>query len=254
MPRILFTVEYLGTRLSGWQRQSNAPSVQQHIEQALEKIFKQRIILEGAGRTDAGVHALAQRAHADVPFEIPERGLLLGLNTLLPDDIRIKAAKEVDDDFHCRFHAKRKTYLYQIWNGSTVSVFHKETHAFVPTPLDVPLMQAAADALVGKHDFQSFTVPEPEVTSTWRTIETIEIIDSHPRIQIRVSANGFLRYMVRRIAGLLIQIGTGAMPVTATRAALEPSFAESRWTAAANGLILETVSYPAAGEPLPEKP
>lgn len=254
MSRVLFTIEYLGTRLSGWQRQSNAPSVQQHIEEALEKIFKQPVIIEGAGRTDAGVHALAQRAHADLPFHIPHRGLLLGINTLLPEDIRIKSVSETADDFHCRFHARIKTYLYQIWNGTTVSVFHKETHAFVPSKLDVAAMKEAAVALVGKHDFRSYTVPEPEVTSTWRTIHAIEVSDRRPRVEIRVSANGFLRYMVRRITGLLIQIGTGAMPVSATRNALEPSFAESRWTAPANGLILENVSYPAEGESLPDKP
>lgn len=254
MPRVLFTIEYLGTRYSGWQRQINAPSIQQHLEEALEATFKQPIAVEGAGRTDSGVHALAQRAHADVPFHIPERGLILGLNTILPDDIRIKAAREVPDDFHCRFHAKTKTYLYQIWNGQTVSVFHKETHAFVTRPLDVDAMKDAAHALVGKHDFRSFSVPEPEVTSTWRTISSVEVSDRRPRVQIRVSANGFLRYMVRRIAGLLIQIGTGAMPVRSVAAALEPTFAESRWTAPANGLVLESVVYPAAGEPLPEKP
>jgi len=254
MPRVLFTIEYLGTRFSGWQRQINAPSIQQHVEEALESTFKQRVVLEGAGRTDAGVHALAQHAHADVPFSIPERGLVLGLNTLLPDDIRIKAVRQVADDFHCRFHAKTKTYLYQIWNGTTVSVFHKETHAFIPRPLDVERMQTAARALVGRHDFQCFTVPEPEVTSTWRTISSIEVVDRKPRVEIRVSANGFLRYMVRRIAGLLIQIGTGAMPEGAVAQALEPTFAESRWTAPANGLVLESITYPEAGEPPPEKP
>lgn len=254
MLRVLFTVEYLGTRFSGWQRQTNAPSIQQHLEEALEKTFKVPVVIEGAGRTDAGVHALAQRAHADVPFSIPERGLVLGLNTLLPDDIRVKAAREVAPDFHCRFHAKTKTYLYQIWNGPTVSVFHKETHAFVPRPLDVDAMQDAGRALVGHHDFRSFSVPEPEVTSTWRTMSAVEVCDRRPRLQIRVSANGFLRYMVRRIAGLLIQIGTGAMPADATAAALEPTFAESRWTAPANGLVLEDVSYPTSGEQVPIKP
>jgi tRNA pseudouridine38-40 synthase len=254
MPRVLFTIEYLGTRFSGWQRQANAPSIQQHVEEALESLYKEAVTIEGAGRTDAGVHALAQRAHADVPFHIPERGLVLGLNTLLPDDIRIKTVHEVADDFHCRFHAKTKTYLYQIWNGSTVSVFHKETHAFVPRTLNVSAMNDAAQAIAGRHDFRAFTVPEPEVTSTWRTVSSIEVTDRRPRVQIRVSANGFLRYMVRRIAGLLIQIGTGAMPISAVRDALEPTFAESRWTAPSNGLVLETVVYPAAGEPLPEKP
>jgi len=107
--RILFTLQYLGTRYAGWQTQTNAVGVQQVVEAALAKLFGAPMRVEGAGRTDAGVHARAQRAHADVPFEIPTRGLILGINDLLPHDIRVTAAERVADDFHCRFEAKAKT-------------------------------------------------------------------------------------------------------------------------------------------------
>ncbi len=243
MPRILLTLEYLGTRYSGWQRQANAISVQEVVENALSEIFKQPIRVEGAGRTDAGVHALAQRAHADVPFVIPERGLVLGLNTHLPHDIRLHAAIQISDEFHCRFRAKRKTYLYQIWSHRVASVFFEPTHAHVPRELDTSLMREAASALVGHHDFRSFTVADPAVDSTWRTIESIEVCDRTPRVQIRVTADGFLRYQVRRIAGLLIEIGHAQIPVSRAIEALEPTFSKSRWTAEAKGLVLERVEY-----------
>src|SRR5437867_12606934 len=130
--RLLFTLQYLGTRYAGWQRQANALAVQQVVEEALGKMFGgPPIRVEGAGRTDSRVHARAQRAHADVPFDIGDRGLILGLNDLLPHDIRITAAEKVADDFHCRFVAKTKSYSYQIWNGSVADVFAFETHAHV---------------------------------------------------------------------------------------------------------------------------
>src|SRR5205823_2130276 len=147
--RILFTLQYLGTRYAGWQTQTNAVGVQQVVEAALTKLFGAPVRIEGAGRTDAGVHARAQRAHADVPFEIPTRGLILGANDLLPHDIRVVEAERVADDFHCRFAAKSKTYRYQIWNAPIADVFAFVTHAHVAQALDVARMQSAARALIG---------------------------------------------------------------------------------------------------------
>src|SRR5436190_1195601 len=191
--RYLFTLQYLGTRYAGWQRQANAIAIQQIVEEALSRMFGAPIHFEGAGRTDSGVHARAQRAHADLPFEIGDRGLLLGLNDLLPHDIRVTSLERVADDFHCRFKAKTKTYVYRIWNDPVADVFAHETHAHV--------------------------------------------------VQIRVSADGFLRYMVRRIAGSLIEIGRGKIEPGALVAALEPSFREARWTAPAKGLVLWEIAY-----------
>jgi tRNA pseudouridine38-40 synthase len=135
--RVLLTLQYLGTHYGGWQLQANAASVQQVLEDALARMFGENIRVHGAGRTDAGVHAEAQRAHADVPFEIPSRGLILGLNQLLPHDVRITAADVVADDFHARFDAKGKTYAYRIWNAEVADVFATATHAYVAQSLDV---------------------------------------------------------------------------------------------------------------------
>src|SRR5438093_986687 len=145
--------------------QANAVGVQQVVESALSTMYQTPIRIEGAGRTDAGVHARAQRAHADVSFEIPTRGLILGLNDLLPHDVRVVEAERVADDFHCRFAAKSKTYRYQIWNAPVADVFASETHAHVAQALDVARMQSAARALIGEHDFRAFTVASPEVTT-----------------------------------------------------------------------------------------
>src|SRR5262245_19161434 len=141
--RVLFTIQYLGTRYAGWQWQENALSVQQVFEEALEKMFHEPVRVHGAGRTDAGVHAIAQRAHADVPFDIPPRGLVLGINQLLPHDVRVARVEQVADDFHARFAAKAKTYEYLIWNAEFADVFAQETHAHVAQKLDVARMHEA---------------------------------------------------------------------------------------------------------------
>ena len=241
--RYLFTLQYLGTRYAGWQRQANAIAVQQVVEEALSKMAGAPVHVEGAGRTDSGVHARAQRAHADVPIEIGDRGLLLGLNDLLPHDIRVLALERVADDFHCRYEAKTKTYLYQIWNDSVADAFAYETHAHVAQPLDEKVMHGTAQCLVGKHDFRAFTVMTPEVSSTCRTIASVDVTREAQVVRIRVTADGFLRYMVRRIAGSLIEIGRGKIDPGAMAAALEPSFREARWTAPAKGLVLWEIAY-----------
>ncbi|HYC62569.1 MAG TPA: tRNA pseudouridine(38-40) synthase TruA [Thermoanaerobaculia bacterium] len=234
--RLLLTIQYLGTRYGGWQLQAGTPSVQGVLEDALERMFQQPIRVHGAGRTDAGVHAEAQRAHADVPFEIPPRGLVLGLNQILPHDVRVTAAESVADDFHARFRATGKTYAYRIWNAEVADVFAAETHAHVAQPLDVDTMHTAAQQLVGTHDFKLFTVAEPEVSSTVRTIESISVAREGERVILTVSADGLLRSMVRRIAGSLIEIGRGKVASAAM-------FDQARWTAPAKGLVLVEVRY-----------
>jgi tRNA pseudouridine38-40 synthase len=234
--RVLLTIQYLGTRYGGWQSQTNAVAVQQVIEEALEKIYGQFIRVHGAGRTDAGVHAFAQHAHADVPFDIPSRGLVRGMNQLLPPDLRITRAANVADDFHARFDAKGKTYEYRIWNDEVADVFAFETHAHVPQKLDVDAMTRAAQKLVGTHDFKAFTVADPEVQTTVRTISGVEVRGEGAAIIITVSADGFLRSMVRRIAGSLIEVGRGKLSE-------DELFVEARWTAPARGLVLRDIRY-----------
>lgn len=235
--RILLTLQYLGTRYGGWQLQATTPSVQQIVEEALARLFQlQEIRIHGAGRTDAGVHAAAQRAHADVPFEIPTRGLILGMNQILPHDIRVVTVETVADDFHARFDATGKTYAYRIWNAEVADVFAAETHAHVAQALDVDVMNEAAQVLVGTHDFKVFTVADPEVSSTIRTIDAISVVRDGARVTLTASADGFLRSMVRRIAGSLIEIGRGKL-------AKDALLGEARWTAPAKGLMLLEVRY-----------
>lgn len=208
------------------------------VEEALGKIFGAPVRIHGAGRTDAGVHALAQRAHFDAPFEIPPRGLCLGMNQLLPHDVRVTRVESVADGFHARFSAKAKTYEYRIWNDEVMDVFAFETHAHVAKRLDAEAMHAAAQQLVGTHDFKVFTVADPEVESTVRTIASIGVVRASgvPSISITVTADGFLRSMVRRIAGSLIEVGRGKLDPQAL-------FEEARWTAPAKGLVLKEIRY-----------
>lgn len=234
--RFLLTIQYLGTRYGGWQTQTNAVAVQQVIEEALQTLFAEPVRIHGAGRTDAGVHAAGQRAHFDAPFVIPPRGLVLGLNQLLPHDIRVTHAEEVPGDFHARFSAHAKTYEYRIWNAGVADVFASETHAHVAKKLDHVAMHLAAQQLVGTHDYKAFTVAEPEVSSTTRTITSIAVEREGDAIRISVTADGFLRSMVRRIAGSLIEIGRGKL-------ATDALFAEARWTAPAKGLVLREIRY-----------
>jgi len=234
--RVLLTLQYLGTRYAGWQSQTNATAIQDVVETALAKMFGTSIRIEGAGRTDAGVHARGQRAHADVPFAIDARGFRQGINNLLPHDIRVTEIETVADDFHCRFAAKLKSYVYLLWNAETADVFADQTHAHVPQPLDEVRMRDAAQSLAGHHDFAAFTVISPEVSSTERTITAIDVVRDGNAIAISVTADGFLRYMVRRIAGSLIEIGRG-------KVAPEAIWHEARWTAPAKGLTLWEVRY-----------
>ncbi len=241
--RLLITLQYLGTRYAGWQTQANAVGVQQVVESALSAMYQAPIRIEGAGRTDSGVHARAQRAHADVPLEIAAPGFLMGLNDLLPPDIRVTDVERVAEEFHCRFAAKTKTYVYQIWNGRFADVFTFATHAHVAQRLDERRMRDGAQHLIGKHDFRAFTVAAPEVSSTCRTVESMAVEREGEVVRIHVAADGFLRYMVRRIAGSLIEIGRGKLEGGALQRSLEPAFEEARWTAPAKGLMLWDIAY-----------
>ena len=213
------------------------------VEEALERVFQTPVRVHGAGRTDAGVHALAQRAHADVPFEIPPRGLILGINQVLPPDVRVTHVEPVADDFHARFAAKEKTYEYRIWNAEVEEVFESETHEHVAQALDAEIMHQAVQAIIGEHDFRAFTVADPEVETTVRTVTSAAVTREESAIRITVSADGFLRYMVRRIAGSLIEAGRSRLEGDALARSLESTFEPARWTAPAKGLILREIRY-----------
>ncbi|HEX2120375.1 MAG TPA: tRNA pseudouridine(38-40) synthase TruA, partial [Thermoanaerobaculia bacterium] len=150
--------------------------------------------------------------------------------------VRVTRAEPVADDFHGRFSAKSKTYEYRIWNAEVADVFAAETHAHVARRLDLEAMQAAARTLAGTHDFRAFTVAEPEVESTVRSIQSIDVAREGEVVRITVAADGFLRYMVRRIAGSLIEVGRGRLDAAKL-------FEDARWTAPAKGLLLREIRY-----------
>jgi tRNA pseudouridine38-40 synthase len=217
--------------------------IQQRIEQSLQEMVREPVKLYAAGRTDSGVHAAGQTAHVDLPLSIVGRAVQLGLNDMLPHDIRIVEVREVADTFHARFDALEKSYVYRIWNDRVCDVFHHETFAHVISPLDETRMAAAASSLLGEHDFASYTVAGPEVSSTIRTLRSATVEREGNEVTLTFVADGFLRYMVRRMAGMLIEIGRGKLEVGAAAAALEPTFQESRWTAPSHGLTLQSVTY-----------
>jgi len=209
MRRILFTIQYKGTLYSGWQRQANAPSVQAAIEDAIYTITGERVIIHGSGRTDTGVHAMGQTAHADIEHTISLGRLMTALNAKLSSDISVVNAKEAASDFHARYSAKSKTYLYRLYIDRVGDVFFDGLRHRVLYDLDTATMLTAAKHLKGKHDFASFAASGSSAKTTVRTISNIEIVTKDKEIDILVTADGFLYNMVRIIVAALIKVGCG---------------------------------------------
>lgn len=206
--RVKVIVEYDGTSYSGWQRQINANSIQQTIEECLYKLTNKKIIIHGAGRTDAHVHALGQVFHFD-DDTIPAARYAGALNSKLPHDIRAIGSKQVSDDFHSRFDATGKKYQYKIINQVQPIVLQRNYVWRVYQNLDLRKMEHAASSLLGEHDFASFMAARSFVHTTVRTIRSIDIIKEGNNITIEIIGSGFLRSMVRIIAGTLVQMGAG---------------------------------------------
>ena len=219
MPRILLRVAYDGTAYAGWQRQENGPSIQAALEQALAPLAGGPVTVTGAGRTDAGVHADGQAAHVDLPPGVDPDVVMRATNTRLPADIRVRSAAMAPDDFHARFSALSKTYRYA-WLVSRIGhPLLSRTHWLVTPPLDLAAMAAAAAALSGTHDFAAFQSTGSPVTSTIRTITGVDLgvraaedvglhLADHERIvELELRGDGFLRHMVRAIAGTLLEVG-----------------------------------------------
>jgi tRNA pseudouridine38-40 synthase len=266
MPHFRIVLAYDGTDYVGWQRQANGVSIQGLIEDALAELDGRAVAVAGAGRTDSGVHALGQVAAFTIARALAPDAVLRALNAHLPDDIRVMAAEEVPPSFHPRFDARAKTYRYRIWSGEVISPFERRYAWHVAGPLDADAMRAAAGLLEGKHDFAAFQAAGSDVASTVRDVSVSRISDCGLRIdcglptadrgfpairnpqsallEYEVTGDGFLRHMVRTIAGTLVEIGRGKRPVdwmadvlaSGARAAAGP-------TAPAAGLFLVRVDY-----------
>ena len=244
MPRFKLTIEYAGTRYSGWQIQKNARTVQGEIDRAVGTVSGRRDFeLGGAGRTDAGVHALAQIAHLDVVTKLPPESLRRRLNNELPADINILGAALVPHRFHARHDAVARRYLYQISVRRTA--FAKPFVWWSKDPLDVDRMRTAAQAFVGMRDFKAFAArDEEEAGSTLVLVDRLEIVKDGGLILVAVEGSHFLWKMVRRVVGVLAGIGRGDLEDTeAARLLTSSSDLPARLTAPASGLFLERVYY-----------
>ncbi len=243
MPRYKLTIEYAGTRYSGWQIQKNARTVQGELHRALhDGAGVANPESYGSGRTDAGVHALAQIAHVDVPSPIPPAVLVMRLNDALPHDVNVLDAERVAPRFHARHSAVARSYLYQIALRRTA--FAKPFVWWVREPLDVARMQEAARALVGFGDFRSFADDDPSEKSTTVLVNDIAVVRHGSLILVRVVGSHFLWKMVRRLTGVLVEVGRGGLAVDRVPALMtSDSDLPARLTAPASGLFLERVFY-----------
>lgn len=243
MPRFKLTVEYAGTRYSGWQIQKNARTVQGEIDQAARKVTGRKDFeLYGSGRTDAGVHATAQVAHLDVSTNLPSETLRRRLNDELPADINILSAAVVPHRFHARHDAVARRYLYQVATRRTA--FAKPFVWWVKEPIDLARVRRAANVFVGMHDFSSFAVGEDDEASSLVLLERLEIVEDGGVVLFVIEGSHFLWRMVRRMIGVLVAVGVGDLePEKAASFLAERSGIPARLTAPPSGLFLARVFY-----------
>ena len=248
--RVRLDLAYDGTDFAGWQHQPDRDTIQRRLEAAVRRLYRlapeegTRVV--GAGRTDAGVHAEGQVAHFDALLAIPPAGIRAGLNGLLPDSIRVLAADEAAPDFHARFDATGKTYRYHLLTETAVSPLQTRYAWPVGNGLSREAMEEAAAALVGRHDFRAFfAAPPGEAPRTpVRNISTARLLRRGDRLVFEVAAEGFLRYMVRRMVGTLVAVGRGQLPPDRVDALLrDPELPGPRFRAPAAGLRLYRVHY-----------
>ncbi len=247
--RYKLTISYDGTHYSGWQKQTErVVSIQSLIQKALETVLREKISLLGSGRTDAGVHALAQIAHFSTDATFQEVKLRHSLNSLLPKDIRIHKIESVDDHFHARYSAIGKTYHYHLQTSAVQNPFRRLYALHVPYPLDIPLLKEAANHFVGTHDFSSFANDAKKgaaAKNAIRTIKKLAIIEEENSLRLEFEGSGFLYKMVRNIVGTLLEIATHKMQLKdlpALFAAKDRTRAPM--AAPAHGLFLVKVDYP----------
>jgi tRNA pseudouridine38-40 synthase len=254
MPRYRLTIEYAGTRYSGWQVQKNARTVAGEIERAVEEAAgRPPVELYGSGRTDAGVHALAQVAHLDLSSSWTGRELAQRVNACLPHDIAILDADRVSHKFHARHSAVGRSYLYQVARRKTA--FGKPFVWWVRDPIDARAMEQAADAFAGFHDFRAFADNDPDHDSTRVALDGITVKETGDLVLLRVEGSHFLWKMVRRIVGVLVEVGRGGLPVAAIDGLLDgDSDLPPKLTAPPSGLFLEHVWYPGEPRDLPLEP
>jgi tRNA pseudouridine38-40 synthase len=245
MPTYRLTLSYRGAAYAGWQRQENAPSVQQTLEEALERLLGQAVRVVGASRTDAGVHARGQVAHLELAAPFPERGLVHGANHHLPEDVRVLAAAAMPAGFHARKHAWGKEYVYRLSRAAVISPLDSLFLAPLHGPVDLEKMARATENLRGRHDFTAFALAGGSHGQPFRSIVAARWEEEGEELRFRVVGEGFLRGMVRALVGTLVEVGTGKRsPESFAGLLAGRPRAEAGPTAPAHGLVLERVFYP----------
>ncbi len=253
---VKLTLAYDGTDYVGWQRQENGVSVQALLEQALERIEEREVAVTGAGRTDAGVHALGQTASVRLRCALDDRTLVRALNTMLPGDIRVLDAEPADPDFHARYAARSKTYRYRILSGGVSSPFERRYAWHIPQALDCPAMRDTTVLLRGRHDFAAFQASGSSAATTERTIFRCEldrlradapgdgVRTGTSLIAFEITGDGFFRHMVRTIVGTLVEVGSGRRDLASVEQAMQSRDRRQVGpTAPARGLFLVRVNY-----------
>ena len=245
MRNLKMVVEYDGAGYHGWQRQRDLTTVQQVLEDIVSRITRDGVTIFGSGRTDAGVHALKQTAHFKTNSGISARGLMAGINSLLPDDIVVKELQEVAESFNARFDVKSKVYMYQIFNGPVRSPTFRQYAWYVHIPLDLVAMGKGLAVLKGRHDFTTFCGKKEGDYNCIRTITDVRLEKmTSGIIRIYLEADGFLRYMVRSVVGTLVDVGRGKITPEGLLNILQAKERKSAGiTAPPQGLFLVDVKY-----------
>lgn len=239
------TLAYDGTAYRGWQVQPGADTIQGRFEAALGRMAGATVPVTAAGRTDSGVHALGQVVHARLERGLPEEGLLRGLNSMLPEDIRVLHVEEADDDFHARYSARDKTYRYHLDRAAVPLPFRCRFAVHHSYPLDRDRLEAGAQLLLGEHDFAGFRAASCEAKTTTRRVSVSRFFDEGTELVYEVAASGFLHHMVRNLVGTLLEIGGGRRELESIPALFESGDRTGAGpTAAAKGLHLVKVTYP----------
>ncbi|MDD5474955.1 MAG: tRNA pseudouridine(38-40) synthase TruA [Syntrophales bacterium] len=241
---IRIIVEYEGTSYLGWQRQAGGVTIQGLLEAAAGKILQEEIRLIGSGRTDAGVHALNQVANFKTGSSLPTLNILRGMNSLLPFDIAVRAIEEVDESFHSRFNAISKEYHYLIYNSPVRSPLNHNRSWHIPDPLDMNIMNEAAEFIRGSNDFGAFRSTGSCTSSAVRTVTRAGFAREGDLVTFEIEADGFLRHMVRSIVGTLVTVGRGRATPDGFRSILESRDRKlAGMTAPPGGLFLMNVRY-----------
>lgn len=243
MRRIQLVLDYVGTRYHGWQLQPGKDTVQKRLEDALSSLCNEDIHTVASGRTDSGVHAIGQVVHFDTDTNYELVAYVRGVNNYLPDTIRVLSAKEVDENFHARFSATKKTYLYLMYQSKQERAVYAN-RALRIDQIDENAVNKACKELLGEHDFTSFMSAGSSVKTTIRTVYRAELIKKGETYEFYICANGFLYNMVRKIVASLLRVGSGKMSVEEFKEKIDkPCITSLPYVASAHGLYLLNVEY-----------